>query len=167
MIEYAPLIEYSLKHWDIKGYNKHHHLYLAGGLNLFYFNPQASYHGKYYDLQPLSTEGQGFTGAKPPYRRISWSMPLVLGYRYKLNQNLVFGVEASMRKSFTDYLDDVSGNYYDNNVIRANKGDAAAYLADQNLSGTPRKQGTGRGNPAKGDNYFNFIFLLSYFIGSR
>ena len=35
--------------------------------------------------------------------------------------------------TFTDYLDDVSGKYYDNDVIHAENGFVAAYLADPSL----------------------------------
>ena len=34
--------------------------YLLGGVGFFTFNPQTEYKGKWIDLQPLSTEGQGF-----------------------------------------------------------------------------------------------------------
>lgn len=165
MIEYTPLLEYSFLHWDRQSWNMRHHVYIATGLSLFYFNPQAYWNGKYYNLQPLSTEGQGFTGASLPYSRFSASLPLMAGYRFRLANRWIIGFEASFRKSFTDYLDDVSTSYYDNNVIRANKGEAAAALADRNLKGINNEPGTPRGNPKKADNYAYGVFTLGRMVG--
>jgi hypothetical protein len=135
-------------------------------LSLFYFNPQAKLNGKYYNLQPLSTEGQGLTGRALPYIRFSIALPFVTGYRYRISKQCVIGVELSLRKGFTDYLDDVSTYYYDNNVIKVIKGEVAAQLADRNLSGSAYGASTNRGNPNKGDNYFYTLFQLSYFLKS-
>lgn len=166
MLEYNPLIEYSFIHWDANPNNIHHHVYVGAGISLFYFNPQAMYLGKYYNLQPLSTEGQGFTGRKLPYSRISVALPMVGGYRYRVSKKWVMGIELSLRKSFSDYLDDVSTNYYSNEVIRVNKGEVAAQLADKNLTGKPYSEATNRGNPKKADNYFYALFQMSYFLKS-
>lgn len=165
MIEYTPLLEFSILHWDIQTWNMRHHVYVATGLSMFFFNPQAELNGKYYNLQPLSTEGQGFTGASLPYSRFSASLPLMAGYRFRMSERWIAGFEASFRKSFTDYLDDVSKSYYDNNVIRVNRGEAAAALADRNLKGSPAQQGTARGNPAKEDNYAYGVFTITRMVG--
>ena len=41
--------------------------YIFGGIAVFRFNPQANYKGKWYDLQPLGTEGQGLKGYSNKY----------------------------------------------------------------------------------------------------
>lgn len=86
--------------------------YVFAGVAGFYFNPQAEYQGKWYDLQPLGTEGQGTTD-KPRYRLIDLSIPFGFGFRYGINGVGNLGVEFGLRRTFTDYLDDVSGNYPD------------------------------------------------------
>lgn len=70
--------------------------------------------GDWVSLQPLNTEGQGQAGyTEQPYSRITASIPFGAGVRYKLNKNWDIGFEAGIRYSFTDYLDDVGGNYAD------------------------------------------------------
>lgn len=46
-----------------------------------------------------------------------------------LNDNLRIGVEAGLRKLFTDHLDDVSGNYVDEADLLAAKGQLAVDLS--------------------------------------
>ncbi len=82
--------------------------YIFGGLAGFYFNPQALYQGTWYDLQPLGTEGQS-----KKYSRIALAIPGGFGFKIGTTRRSSFGVEVGLRKTFTDYLDDVSGKYPD------------------------------------------------------
>ncbi|HTB31410.1 MAG TPA: DUF6089 family protein, partial [Bacteroidia bacterium] len=41
--------------------------YLFAGIGGFYFNPQGKYDGTWYNLRPLSTEGEGLPGGPSPY----------------------------------------------------------------------------------------------------
>lgn len=112
-------------------------LYLFGGVGAFYFNPQAKYNGRWVNLQPLGTEGQGLPGGKKKYSRVNVCIPYGIGAKYNLNKDWSVGLEVGIRKTFTDYLDDVSTVYYDNAKLRAARGDAAADLADPSLSNYP------------------------------
>jgi hypothetical protein len=76
--------------------------------------------GEWVDLQPLGTEGQRVllqeedTNNKiKPYNRIQVAIPFGIGFRFRLSTKLDISSEFSFRYSFTDYLDDVSGNYID------------------------------------------------------
>jgi len=64
--------------------------------------------GEYVALQPLRTEGQA-TG----YRRTQVALPFGGGVRYRLTKDLDLSLEIGWRKTFTDYLDDVSRTYAD------------------------------------------------------
>ena len=88
--------------------------YVYGGLAAFYHNPKAELNGEYIALQPLGTEGQqvGYAGRKP-YKRFQFSLPFGAGIRYKLDRQYDLGFEIGWRKTFTDYLDDVSMTYAD------------------------------------------------------
>jgi hypothetical protein len=67
--------------------------------------------GEWVSLQPLGTEGQGRPGYKKSYSLIQVVIPAGVGVRYKINSRTDIGFEWSFRYTFTDYLDDVSGNY--------------------------------------------------------
>ena len=81
--------------------------------------------------------------------------------------------ELSYTKTFTDYLDDVSGVYFDNEVIRDEVGNVAAELADRRLNkDVPTGidgNGTGlqRGNPARKDWYAFAGIFITMRIGKK
>ncbi len=133
------------------------------GIAMFYFNPRAEYGGKWHSLQPLSTEGQGFFMTRKKYSRFQIAIPYGIGAKYGYKQNWSFGFEFGMRKTFTDYLDDVSTTYIDNDYIRLQKGDIAAALADRSDGSVPEKTlaGQQRGDPSDKDSYFFLIFSLN------
>ncbi len=111
------------------------------GIGAFYFNPQAKYGANWVDLQPLGTEGQGLPGAKSKYSLVSVCIPYGLGVKDAINKEWSIGLEIGIRKTFTDYIDDVSGVYYDNTALRAARGNVAADLADPSLQNYPAEYG--------------------------
>lgn len=108
-------------------------VYLFGGIAGFAFNPKAKLDGKTYKLQPLGTEGQGLDGAPDPYKLTSLAIPMGLGFKYYLTRHWNVGFEAGFRYTFTDYLDDVGGDYYDNGLLETGNGEIAARLADRHI----------------------------------
>lgn len=95
--------------------------YIVAGFNFFRFNPRSIYidkTGAFYwvDLKPLRTEGQGmpFANAPKEYALTSTSIPLGIGVRFNVNDNVSLAIEWMNRTTATDYLDDVSGRYIDN-----------------------------------------------------
>jgi opacity protein-like surface antigen len=113
--------------------------YINAGLGGFFFNPKAQYpgDGKWYALQPIGTEGQGFPGQPKKYSRVQMCIPMGIGAKYSINRNLALTLEYSFRFTFTDYMDDVSTDYYDpvaianaNGGVGTTSGDAAAYLSN-------------------------------------
>lgn len=143
--------------------------YLFGGFNLFSFNPQANYNGKSYDLQPLGTEGQGIPNSGiSKYRLTQIGLPFGAGLKYEFQPNIVLSYEFGWRKTFTDYLDDVSGNYYDVNEIAKYRGDIAAELSyrgdEVNPNATIPKKGSQRGDLENDDWYLMNVITVSYKI---
>ncbi len=139
--------------------------YAGIGVAGFYFNPKGRYSdGKFYALQPLGTEGQGLPGGPDKYRRIGLAIPLSIGAKYSLGKRLGIGAEFCFRKTFTDYLDDVSTVYYDNaEIIKAN-GDKAGFLADPNDGTNPNwtNPGERRGGEGQKDFYGTFLISVNY-----
>jgi hypothetical protein len=107
------------------------------GFGAFYFNPKAKYQGNWVALQPLGTEGQGLPGGAKKYSRVNICIPYGIGGIYSLDKDWSIGLEIGIRKTFTDYIDDVSTEYFDNNKIRAANGSTAAYLADPSIASYP------------------------------
>ncbi len=111
------------------------------GIGGFYFNPKAKYDGKWQKLHDLHTEGQGLPGGPKQYKRVSVCIPYGIGAKMRLNSDFAIGLEAGIRKTFTDYIDDVSGVYYDNNAIIAAYGATAGKAADPALNNYPAELG--------------------------
>lgn len=134
------------------------------GIAVFYFNPKAKLHGTWHALQPLSTEGQGFFDTRKKYSRIQISIPYGIGFKYGYKRNWSFGLELKIRKTFTDYLDDVSTTYISNSYIYQEKGPIAAELADMSDGSVPNKTAAGqqRGDIKDKDSYMSAIFSLNY-----
>ncbi len=108
--------------------------YAIAGISVFYHDPRAKtpldYQGpegagEWVRLKPLRTEGQGLTRefSSDPTRRgtsyddlyslIQVAVPIGLGVRTRLSKRIDIAFEIAYRFTFTDYLDDVGGNYAD------------------------------------------------------
>jgi hypothetical protein len=132
--------------------------YLFGGVGVFSFNPEADYYDpvagvrRWVPLAPLGTEGQGHSAFpdKKPYSTVQISLPFGLGFKYSLNSTFSIGIEWGMRKTFTDYLDDVSGVYVDHNILSATD-PLAARLSDRSVVRNP--VGSDRGSSNRTDWY--------------
>ena len=70
-----------------------------------------------------------------------------------------------MRYTFTDYLDDVKGEYYDNDILRRERGDIVADLADR--SEILHEAGSARGNIKTKDLYSFAVFMATFKIGNE
>lgn len=140
-------------------------LYLFGGVNGFLFIPQANLNGKWTNLRPLKTEGQGLPDGAKEYGLFNFGIPVGIGYRFGLAAGWRLGFELSYTKTFTDYLDDVSTVYYDPIALQTNIGDEAVYAAN------PAKAnhdwftaGQQRGNDEDKDAYLYFNITVTYNI---
>lgn len=118
-------------------------IYAFGGIGLMYFNPKAEYQGQWVALQPIGTEGQGLPGQPDKYRRTTFTIPYGIGIGKSLDRYWSINVELTLRKTFTDYIDDVSGDYYGrvnifNAKIAAGESEEnakrAAILSDPNIN---------------------------------
>ncbi len=124
--------------------------YFFTGVALTYFNPQAQMRGSWYDLQPLKTEGN-------KYSRYTVAVPFGLGMKFNVSYKLNFGFEFGARKTFTDYLDDVSTQYIDVVELKQSAPTVAALAyRTPELTGTfdVNPVGTERGDPTNKDWYF-------------
>lgn len=153
--------------------------YLAAGVGWYSFNPQSkSSRGTWIDLQPLSTEGQGFAEypERKTYKLSQFNIPIGIGLRYELSSTFNLRAELLHRTLYTDYLDDVSTKYI-NNIVFSNYfsgqqlQDAIDMASNQRTNTGPnaniyRKSENGiRGNPKNKDSYFTFNIKLGLTFG--
>jgi hypothetical protein len=123
-------------------------------------NPTTNFDGNEIALQPLGTEGQGTrANNKLPYSLNQLTVPLGLGVKITLKKRLAISLEYGIRKTFTDYLDDVSGNYVSSEIIRNENGPLAATLANRSLN---TETAVNRGNPNNKDWYVFYGFMLTF-----
>lgn len=171
IFDVTNLIEFNFFKYDKDSRRKKHHWtpYIATGFTLFFFNPQAKYKGKWYYLQPLGTEGQNdpsYSGVKK-YRLFSFAIPIVGGFKFSFARNWNIGIEAGVRKTFTDYLDDVSGKYPSYASLPGGSTGLAAALSDRSgEKGGEKigKPGYQRGHSPKFDDYLMGGITISYTI---
>lgn len=149
--------------------------YIFAGITLFSFNPQTSYNDEIYELHSLGTEGQGLEGGPKPYSLTSAAIPFGIGIKATIGRYFAIGAEWGMRWTFTDYLDDVGGRYYDNDALRANYGNLVADLADRSpeildVEGNPLPRHVGghaRGNETTNDAYSFACITLTVKFGNE
>ncbi|CAA6826075.1 MAG: Unknown protein [uncultured Aureispira sp.] len=130
------------------------------GVALFHFNPTTVYKGTQYYLQPLGTEGQGLDGYAAKYSLVELSIPFGFGLKFCLTKHLNLSFEFGMRKTFTDYLDDVSGDYVPLNTLKAGNGLLAANLSNRSYDDAGNqieKAFTPRGSSGK--DWYTFMGL--------
>jgi len=146
--------------------------FIYSGLTVFHFNPYAydSVGNKVF-LKPLSTEGQGFVDGRKPYSLTQFAIPVGIGLKFRINENTVLAYELSARKTFTDYLDDVSTTYVDQFTLAQARGTKAvdmAFRSDELKNGntTYPDDGSVRGGPKYKDWYYFTGFTLYIGIGS-
>lgn len=155
--------------------------YAMIGVGVFHFNPQgslqdASGNKTWYYLHPLRTEGQGMAEypASQPYDLTQLNIPMGGGVKYYISERVNAGVELLYRKTFTDYIDDVSLKYIDYRnfakYLPASQASLATKLSDKSMGiiypGMTRyPAGTQRGDLKDKDTYFSVVAKIGFRLG--
>jgi len=170
------------------------------GLGYYWHNPQAKstndLGNEWVDLAPLNTEGQGLNPIYPEaYKLSGFVIPIGIGLKLKYNRNIDIGFDLSYRFIFTDYLDDVSGNYpnplfYQNDALAKSMSNRLNELTDARtganrlqklkdllvkngtISDIPFNEisplgstGTPRGTDKGNDGYLTLFLKVRYLLG--
>lgn len=138
--------------------------YVTAGAAVFNIDPETvDVAGQTFALFPLSTEGQGLPEypGQLPHRYTNAALPWGGGLEFRIGRWFRVDLEALMRKTFTDYLDDVSSFYVDPAVLLKHRGPKAvelAYRGDEVPGGSMLYPPTGsqRGNRYRMDWYHSF-----------
>ena len=151
--------------------------YVSIGLGIFSYNPYAYLNNKKIFLRPLGTEGQNikYIGAdgkvRKPYGSTALCIPIGLGIKYSVNNNMNLSFQIAQRLTTTDYLDDVSTTYVGIDKFPPLNGQPsiAGILQDRSVEkvavpiGT---EGVQRGWSKQKDQYIIFEVGLSFNISS-
>lgn len=105
--------------------------YLSAGVAYFLFNPSTIYQGNEVFLQPLGTEGQGLPGYPDLYKKHSYALAFGGGLKYIISEAVNISGEVLLRKSGTDYIDDVSTYYINYDEFKALKSNLAPELSNR------------------------------------
>ena len=138
--------------------------YVYTGISIFHFNPKAeNKNGEWVDLQELGTEGQGTTlfPDRKKYSLVQYAIAMGGGVKIAVNPSFNIVLEYGIRKTFTDYLDDVSTTY---------PGDLLDMTNEANFMSDPSETyqlGEQRGNPDKKDWYSFAGITLSFRLNNN
>ena len=178
-VEVYPTVFFENEPTDVQGRLRPYGLI---GVGAFHFNPQGLYTDpstgvqSWVYLRPLHTEGEGF--AEYPDRKMynltQISIPMGVGVKYYFNENLNISFEIVHRKTFTDYIDDVSTRFVDPSLFYKYLSPAQAKIADQMSNKSPLRgiPGSGfnpgdiRGDSKQNDAYFTAGFKLGIRLGT-
>ncbi len=151
------------------------------GIGVFHFNPQGSLkdangNKTWHYLHPLRLEGQGMSEypSSKPYSLSQMNIPFGGGVKYYVSDRISAGVELLYRKTFTDYIDDVSQKYVDPRIfpkyLSAADASLATRLSDKAVGiiypGMTRyPAGTQRGDLKYSDTYFSVVAKIGFRLG--
>lgn len=153
--------------------------FIVGGLGVYHFNPETKIaNGTWVKTAPLRLEGQGFAEYpdSKPYKLTQLNVLMGGGVKYYVKENMYIGIEVLHRKLFTDYLDDVSHNYYvdpitfDRNLSPANAQTARSlyYRGTYSFSTTrPYQEFAERGDPKQNDAFFSGALRVGFRISNN
>jgi hypothetical protein len=150
--------------------------YITAGVGVFHFNPMGSdpLTGEWVALRPLHTEGQGFPQypSRKEYKLTQLNIPFGVGIKYFMSETVNLSFEIVQRKTFTDYIDDVSTTYIDPSDFTANMQLSQAQLAQRmaNKTGSPGatvyNTGDKRGTATNNDSYYTAGFKIGFVLGN-
>jgi hypothetical protein len=149
--------------------------YLFGGMAMYRINPYTfAQDGAKVYLIPIATEGQGLPNYpdRQPSSLYNFSLPFGGGISARLNEFWSLDIELGYRKTFNDYIDDVSTYYADPALLLNAFGPRSvelAYRGGELPNGNPNYPGTGtqRGTPTSNDWYYSGLIRLNYTFGGR
>lgn len=147
----------------IRGFrNKLSQFYLFTGVSVGYFNPQAKINDEWTNLRPLKTEGQGLEGGADEYMPVTAIIPFGFGVKFAISNMWRLGFELTYNKTFSDYIDDVSGTYYDPQILQAEIGSDAAFASNpSNENQSWFSTGQQRGDADQKDSFYTANLILT------
>ncbi len=141
--------------------DKNTQVYVFSGAGLAYYEPRSGANGSNFKLykegiklRPLSTEGQGKPGGfGDSYKSVTAIIPFGIGYRVGISRMWRVAIEATYFKTFTDYMDDVSTEYYSYTINNTTASTDQIFFSNPSEDWTSFTNGDKRGDKQK-DAFF-------------
>lgn len=157
--EFSSIMEFNFLSYGINKRNNEFDFspYFFIGVGAFYFNPIGTYNNQEITLHKLQTENVNYNLLQP-------QIPYGMGVKFAWTDKLEIGFEVGFRRLFTDYLDDVSGNYPNFNQLEADRGLASAQASHAHTYNDqlPAQPGSKRGDNHLTDTYVFSNITLTY-----
>lgn len=155
--ELGYVLEINFRPYDVGALrNNRSTPYIFGGLSYFNMNPKLGS----VKLRDQHTEGYGILSSST-YSRHQITIPFGLGYKINLSNRIAIGLEYGFRKTFTDYLDDVSRKYAHTESVLAVEHEDWLKYSNPALDGLDRSEQQ-RGNSKNKDWYSIFGFVITF-----
>lgn len=153
--EFYAQAEFNFLEYRISNDKYKFSIFLFAGIDVFNFNPQGNLGGgQWENLRPLRTEGQ-----TKKYKLWQVGIPFGIGVKVNVSKWIGLGLEWGPRKTFTDYLDDVSKTYPNLNINPPN-GALGLAFSNRSLDGGDLTNSQ-RGNPRTKDWFYFFGLTLN------
>jgi hypothetical protein len=160
LTEFSGIVEFNFKKFGVDVNEKRHTPYVFLGLAFTQYIPTATYNNNRIELRNIRTE-------EVQYGLFTVAIPMGIGYKWQFAKHAALNWNIGFRRSYSDYLDDVSGVYPDNFAeIQRKKGFNIATATDPsaaNNRGIPiSERGYRRGNPDFTDWYVVSTVSISW-----
>lgn len=145
--------------------------FIGIGAGVFKFNPTAELNGQQVELQPLGLEGQGSSEypERQPYKLTQFYVPYSFGAKLYINNIFSFSGGIQFRKTFTDYIDDISTTYVDpiifDSYLNVEQADLARQLYSRSIRPDKVKPGGEKANSSNNDSYTTIFLSLNIRLG--
>lgn len=138
--------------------------YVSAGIGVMFFNPYAnSATGQKTFLRDLGTEGQGLNGFPDQYKKAAVTAPVGVGLKYAVTNSITIQLDFNYRITGTDYLDDVSLNYYPDKALLDARNPATSAFTYRGSGSYPAKNNLlSRGNPSNKDGFYTTQFRVTF-----
>lgn len=159
--EFYAIAEFNFLEYRISNDKYRFSMFLFGGINAFTFKPTGNLGGNSWtELQPLKTEGQS-----KGYRLRQLAIPFGIGIKFNVAKHIGLGLEWGPRKTFTDYIDDVSKTYPD--FTKTNPASESTLLFSNRSKSNADVRYTQRGNPRTKDWFFFTGLTVNFKINPK
>lgn len=140
--------------------------YIFGGVGIVFHNPKVGdvkLRDKYTEGQESAELLNPDNSAKRNYSTSAFCIPFGVGVKYSFSKRIAVSLEWGMRKTFTDYMDDISYTYYLNaiDVAEGTSEYEDLLYSDPNLDHEANMQ---RGNSNNNDWYSFAGLTITYNI---
>jgi opacity protein-like surface antigen len=159
LYEYSSQVEFNFFRHHSFVINHIFSPYVYTGLAFFWFNPTTTLIGNEYTLREYRTEGQA-----DEYKKLQFALPFGVGMKFKFSHRVMFSLEYGLRKTYTDYLDDVSTTYPEDPSSMSTVSQA---LSNRTLDNGNKQNewGMQRGNSQRKDLYSFTTFSILIRLG--